>query len=1121
MIFPANTRARGVSRAFTGTMMATLAAAGVFVCAAPAFAATAAPGWTIKSVPEPSNFSSSHDAACEEFPETVPGESLTNPCDSYRVIARNVGSLPSAEPIVIKDTLPAGVKVVFAAIQAPQTGGSLQSFAECGLAPVTCEYSSPVPPGGELVMTINVEASSSATASLLNEATVEGGGLASPLSTSPPTTISNTVNGGEPSFAIQGLDLRVAGVDGEPDLQAGDHPYAVTTSFTTPTLTRLVPGAPVRYNHVPVGKIKDLVVDLPKGFLGDPQTTPLCPLTAVEENNLNAAVTNCPTASKVGVVSVEDKGKFHVSSAVGSEESAVYNIVPEAGYPAEFGFSYLGKPVFMYASVLPSSSGYGLRVSIPGLIAVTAHGFSVTFFGDPAVQDGGATGSAAFLTNPVDCGAGPLKARVEADSWEEPGRWVSAESSTYPEITGCDMLQFDPTLGVAPETTQADSPSGYGVDLQVPQAVNVPGVLGTPELKNASVTLPAGVSVSPGAADGLAGCKESGPEGIELGNRDGLGHVAEEGEEPGAGGLPHASHGHCPAASQIGTVEVETPLLPAHALTGRVYAAQPKCGGEGQPACTEASAENGELFGIYLEAEGEGVVIKLKGMLSANPATGQLTARFEENPQLPFSDLKVKLDGGPRAPLANPQTCGPATTESALSPWSSPITPDATPSSTFGVTGCAASLPFAPSFNAGTVTPIGGGFSPFTLTFSRNDGEQDLGGITVQTPLGLLGKIAEVPLCGEPQAQRGECSAASKIGTTTVAAGAGSHPLWLSGQVYLTGSYRGAPFGLSIVVPAKAGPFNLGDEVVRAAISVDSHTAAIDVTSDPLPQHKDGVPFRVKTVNVTIDRPNFMFNPTNCSQQAVTAKIAGVLPDGATGTTVPVATPFAVTGCKNLPFKPSFKASTQAKTSKASGASLTVKVGSGPGQANIGKTRIVFPKQLPARLTTLQKACPDTVFNANPSACPAASAIGTAVAHTRVLASPLTGPVYLVSHGGVAFPDAVIVLQGEGITLYLDGNTNIKKGITSSTFNSVPDAPITSFEVNLPEGPHSAFATNIPAKAKGSMCKQSLKMPTTLTGQNGAVLTQTTKIAVTGCMKKKAKKTSSSHRGKGKATKKR
>ncbi len=369
------------------------------------------------------------------------------------------------------------------------------------------------------------------------------------------------------------------------------------------------------------------------------------------------------------------------------------------------------------------------------------------------------------------------------------------------------------------------------------------------------------------------------------------------------------------------------------------------------------------------------------------------------------------------------------------------------------------------------------------------------------TPPGLLGTLKNVVQCPEPQASQGACGEGSLIGHTEVAAGAGSHPFWDAGKVYLTGPYKGQPFGLSVVTPAKAGPFNLGNVVVRAAIHVDRNTSVLTVVSDPFPQIIDGVPLRIKTVSVTIDRPGFMFNPTNCAQRAVTGTIASVQ-----GASVGVSSPFAVAGCANLPFKPSFAASTQAKTSKANGASLFVKVGSGPGQANIAKTRIVFPKQLPARLTTLQKACVDKVFDTNPAACPAGSIIGTAIAHTPVLANPLVGPLYLVSHGGAAFPDAVIVLQGEGIQLYLDGNTNIKKGITSSTFNSVPDAPISTFEVTLPEGPHSAFATNIPTKAKGDMCGQALTMPTTLTGQNGAVITQNTKIGVTGCPKTKIKK---------------
>jgi hypothetical protein len=308
------------------------------------------------------------------------------------------------------------------------------------------------------------------------------------------------------------------------------------------------------------------------------------------------------------------------------------------------------------------------------------------------------------------------------------------------------------------------------------------------------------------------------------------------------------------------------------------------------------------------------------------------------------------------------------------------------------------------------------------------------------------------------------------------------------------------------VVPEKAGPFNLGNEVVRAAIGIDPHTAALTVASDPLPQQKDGVPFRLKTVNVTIDRPNFVFNPTNCSQQTIAGSIAGVLPDGTRGATASVSSPFAVAGCKNLPFKPKLTALTQAKATKANGASLHVKVVSGPGQANIGKVKVDLPKQLPSRLTTLQKACTAAVFEANPAACPAASVVGTGTAVTPVLKNPLTGPAYLVSHGGAAFPDLEIVLQGEGITLDLDGNTNIKKGITSSTFKSVPDAPITTFDLVLPEGPHSALTAFVPSSKNYSLCGQTLAMPTAITGQNGAVIKQTTKIAVSGCPKhKKAK----------------
>ncbi len=259
----------------------------------------------------------------------------------------------------------------------------------------------------------------------------------------------------------------------------------------------------------------------------------------------------------------------------------------------------------------------------------------------------------------------------------------------------------------------------------------------------------------------------------------------------------------------------------------------------------------------------------------------------------------------------------------------------------------------------------------------------------------------------------------------------------------------------------------------------------------------------MRSIAVTINRPGFTLNPTSCNVMAVNASITST-----GGLTAPVSSRFQAAGCRELPFHPGFAVATQARTSKAGGASLDVKVSSGSGQANIAKVHVTLPKQLPSRLTTLQKACLASVFEANPAACPPESLVGTAVASTPLLSAPLTGPVYIVSHGSAKFPDTEVVLQGEGITLILDGNTDIKKGITTSTFNTVPDAPVSKFELTLPEGPHSILSPFLPTKAKYSMCGQSLNMPTVITGQNGAAVMQTTKIAVTGCPKPhKVKKT--------------
>jgi hypothetical protein len=1100
----------------------------VVLVASPASAAGVV-GWTVHAVAEPSNFSSNNALVCESEEK----------CDRYQLLVMNVGDVASSGTVTVTDKLPPGITT----LGTPESGASEETQWSCtegaGNTIVTCTFAKSIPAGGYApFLDIRVSApSASMSGSLKNEVSVTGGGATTVVATSEETPISSRV----PPFGVSEFSVDAGEAGGAPALQAGAHPWEITASFGIPA-SDSPPGnteSGVGGLFTPVENVKNIVVELPLGLVGDPQASPQCTQT---ELRLEA----CPAGSRVGAFGVIGdlffNGEFAFTGEFGV--SAIYNMVPEGGYPAEFGFTFANLPIYLYASVVHTGAGYRLRITTPGVPAeLETSNVALTFFGGPVRLNGGSS-EQAFLTNPADCSAGPLSSRIELESWGNPGHPVSREATVYPQLTGCALLQFNPSLTLEPSaaaeggTIQADKPSGYTVDLKVPQT-SAFSELATPELRDATVTLPQGVSVSPPVANGLVGCQAEGPEGINIGSgqigpggRDigdpeatelGAGHAGGNGS-PYDDGLYHTAHGHCPQSSTLGTVEIFTPLLangPGESapLRGHVYLAQPKCGGEGQLACTEVSATNGELFGLYIEGEGSGVVVKLPGTVSANPQTGQVQATFKENPQLPLSELKLHLKSGPRAPLANPQMCGQATTTSNLEPWSAPATPNATPSSSFAVTGCGVSMPFAPFFTAGTITQVADAFSTFTLTFSRHDGEQNLAGLAVNTPPGLLGMLSQVPLCGEPQAALGTCSSASRIGTTTVAVGAGEDPFVLGGQVYLTTAYEGAPFGLSIVVPANAGPFHLGNVVVRASIAVNPTTTALTVTSDPLPQSRDGVPFRLRTVNVTVNRPGFMFNPTNCNQQQISATITA-----AQGASAAVSSPFAVTGCATLPFKPSFSALTQAKTSRANGASLVVKITQKHGEANIQKVDVQLPKVLPARLTTLQKACTEAQFNANPAGCPTASNVGTATAITPVLNVPLTGPGYLVSHGGAAFPDLEFVLQGQGVQVFLDGKTDIRKGITYSKFETVPDTPIVSFETTLPEGPHSVLTAN------GNLCSvtetitvrmrvtrrihghlrhvlrkvakivpRPLSMPTTITGQNGAVIKQTTKIAVAGC----------------------
>jgi hypothetical protein len=839
------------------------------------------------------------------------------------------------------------------------------------------------------------------------------------------------------------------------DTRAGGHPDTLVTSFDVS----------------PSEDIKQVVIDAPAGLVVNPQAAPLCPLSDLA--NLPA---KCSPATQIGSLDLRPVGQ-------GEEFGLpIYNIVPEQGYPAEFGVfeTELSRTALLYPSVR-SGSDYGGRViSAPFPRALPIEGVTARLFGNPALQDNSGGTPLPLLSNPSDCSAGSFTATLHVDTWQRPGRfnadgtpdfsdpnWQEAKSVS-PPVTGCEALRFSPTISVQPTTARAGAPSGLSVDLRFPQSAD-PNGLATPPLKDVTVTLPPGMAVSPSSADALEACSDA--------------QIA----------VASAAPGSCPPGSQIGTVQIHTPLL-ADPLQGQIFLGTPLCS-----PCTDADAREGRMLRLFIQAQGAGVVVKLPGRTAADPSTGQLTASFLNNPQQPVDDVTVKLKEGPRAPLVTPDACGTYTSTAELSPWSTPFTADAALSSAFDITACASPSQFAPTFSAGSARAVAATFSPFVLEFSRQDEDQQLAGISLTLPPGLLARLAGVRLCDDASANAGSCPPDSRVGAVTVGAGPGSHPLFLPGQVYLTGPYNGGPYGLAVVVPAVAGPFNLGNVVVRQSLRIDPHTAQASVVSDPFPTIRAGVPLRLRTVRATIDRTGFTVNPTSCSPMRLAATLTSTH-----GQSVGVGTQFQVGGCRELGFAPSFAVATQGATSKANGASLRVRISASqgprsnpdsPGEANIRRVAVSLPKLLPSRLSTLQKACPEAQFASNPGGCPQGAFVGVAVAHTPLLSGPLSGPAVLVSHGGAAFPDLVLVLQGEGVRLDLVGNTQITRGITFSRFETVPDAPISSFELTLPRGKYSALAAGV----RGTLCGKRLLMPTTLEAQDGAVLQRVTRISLLGC----------------------
>ena len=847
--------------------------------------------------------------------------------------------------------------------------------------------------------------------------------------------------------------------------------------------------------RVPEGKpLKRIRVDVPPGLAADPQTLATCSKKQFEANPKL-----CPLTSEAGFVELEAVVKvppLGLPVLAPPMTGTVYNLAQEPGLPLLFGIAVEGaSPIVssvklfleghvswarepaLEARGIPSGDFHEYFVinNIPAEVEVLGGVKSPLetlksklFFNGQA----GTGGRGNFLTLPSACG-GPSSSASYLEVESEAGEIGSTPTVPPVGIGGCKGVPFEPTTELRPQTSAYDQPDGAITEVKVPQKESS-GDTNTADIAEAHAVFPEGLTLNPSAAHGLEACLPA--------------KVHFEAKTPA----------ECPAGSKVGKVTIETDLPPG-SLTGSLYLGAPK----GVPI-------TGPPYTVYVVAESVyDVGVKVEGTVQPDPSTGRLTATFKNTaehpfnlPQLPFSSAILELNTGTRAPLANPLSCGGAKTESDFIAYSGEgILKQFTPSFAFPTTGCPSPIPFVLTQSTQTANATAGAYSPYTFTLSRADGQQYLSQVSTTLPAGLLGAIPSVALCGEPQAAQGTCAATSQIGTATVTAGAGSEPYPFSGPVFLTGPYDGAPYGLSIPVAVLTGSpptptFNLGTVVTRATIKVDPHTARVTVTSTNLPTIVSGVPVRLKTLKVEVNRPNFIFNPTNCGALATESVLSGFTALGSSaGATQSLSTPFQVGGCSALPFKPSFKVSTSAKTSRRTGASLQVNLVQGAHQANMKSVVASLPKQLPSRLTTLQKACPEATFAANPVNCRAlGSEVGTATVATPVLPDKLTGSAYLVSHGGAAFPDLDLVLEGDGgVRVILTGNTNIKGGVTTSTFASIPDVPVSSFVLNLPVGSHSALT------ATGSLCRKPLTMPTTITGQNGAVIKQSTRISVSGC----------------------
>ncbi len=1041
-----------------------------------------------------------------------PFESGSEPPNIWQIGLANIGKGPVSGPVTFTDVLPPGVTVrsIFygslvgpgcATVEEVNAGAPLTCTVDFKTPPTIEGGSQPVPPGAVFdSFSIQVEFPSGSPETFTNTATISGGGALAPA------TATDTVQAIDlPPFHVKKFEAE-SSHDGAEYTVAGGHQLETLNRFTFPLY--------------PDEEFKNAFVKVPVGYFANPAAAPRCPLGNITSFE---PFDSCPPGSKVGYVGVAIFDQYHEASF------PIYNVVPDKGYPAMFVFQVLNFRFSLYAVPLPRSEGYGLAIGSTNNDRAGIRSFSATFYGVPSEHGQGVSG-VPFASNPVDCSEAEPAWRLFTDTWQNPGltqrsglpldptepAWLQATTTTSP-VTGCEdpalASQFQPSLDVKPvqeaPAPQSDQPTGLAVDFHFPQT-NDPTDLSTvfnpklpqaPELKTATVKLPAGLSLSPGTADGLEGCSDSATDA--------------------AGDQVHYDTTKpvtCPLASKIGTATVYTPLIAsrdpvddkvtgAEPIHGDVYLIKPHSGD-----ISPSGNEDGTFrVLIQLEQARYGVNFKLPGSITANKGTGQLTATFTENPQLPSSKLEVDFKQGPRAPLATSPTCGTFTTTSDLVPWSSPGTPDATPSSSFAVSSgpnggpCAdspAQRPFNPSLSAGTESAAAGESSPFVLRIARNDGEQELSTVDVTLAKGFTASLKGISYCSEAaiasaygrpgaaEQANPSCPAASRIGSITAAAGAGTAPFSSTGNAYLAGPYKGAPLSLAFITPVVAGPFDLGTVVVRAAAFVDPETTQVRIKADPLPTILDGVPLRIRSVTTRIDRPGFSQNPTSCKPKAVTATIGG-----ASGAVATPSNAFQVDGCRQLGFAPKLSLKLKGSTKRTGNPALTAVVDFPSGAfANIASASVALPKSEFLDNTHIKTVCTRVQFAAK--ACPPDSIYGFAKATTPLLDKPIEGPVYLRSSSN-KLPDLVADMGGQLEVALVGKVDTAKNGGLRNTFEVVPDAPVSKFTLEL-EGGKKGLLEN-----SENLCRKAQHATANFTGQNGKVY-KTRPLVANSCKGKSA-----------------